>query len=353
MLNLLVLVGNALAKKNTVTCPPGYELHSDVCRKWIDLEMKIVCEHGVLSDKRCVETASPHPVCLNGEYDDKVCLSYEVASPQVVCPTGFELSYGDKSAQCEQPYTYSVKAPCPKGTQENGKQCMSKSYVAPSYWCPPGTNMQGNWCLMYEKYDCTPKMTPVTKTHKKHGHGHKKHLRLLGAHEPHIIDEKKGKQQISVISKTCEKEIKTPVVKECPPDTFQSGKDCIQTHYHERGTIEKVDYNRIHAETICPKSFDWCHTSKKKHHENKETCCLRRAEEPLWECPHGFEQSHHGCTRYYEPIYVCPESKGKKKSHHGHYEHGSKNSCGRYDYVDAIRTFSVRVEDSHHKKKHH
>lgn len=306
-------------------------------------------ENGFRMNLRCVEYASPYPVCLNGDFDNKICISYDTVSPDVICPHGYTLTINEKSAHCEQPYTYTVKAPCPKGTIESGKKCMSKSYVQPSYWCPPETSMHGSWCLMYEKFDCTPEKVPIVSKHKKKHH--KKHYRRLGHDDPHIMTSK-GKQQISILSKTCEKEIKTPVVKECPPGTFQSGKQCVENHYHERGEIEKTDFHRTNVETICPTSYDWCHTGSKKHHDKNDLCCVRKTEEPIWECPAGFEHSDHGCVRYHRPIHICPSEKGKKHHHHSdHLESGK--ACGKWDYAEAIRTFTVVVEEPHHKKKHH
>jgi len=306
-----------------------------------------------------MQFAQPSPYCESGEFAGKSCRHMDMVSPQMVCPPEYQMESTGKSSKCKKSYTYTVKAPCPKGTTDNGKTCISYKMEAATHWCPEGTQMQGEWCLSWSSYDCTPSkaMPVIKKSKKKHGHGgHGHHHRRLGA-KPHIMTPSKGKvTKTSIVSKMCEKEMKTPIVKKCPHGTMNMGKTCKSTIEHERGMIEKMEWEFAPVDAICPHPYEWCGGGKKHGHKGKASCCKSWEVEPMYKCPSGYFESKAGCERKSEPIFICPS---EKKKHHGHgHGHGGqspsgKDGCSRWEYAEPIRKITVTVQPSYKKKHGH
>eukprot|EP00915_Cephaloidophora_sp_WS-2016_P005884 GHVH01007766.1.p1 GENE.GHVH01007766.1~~GHVH01007766.1.p1 ORF type:complete len:397 (+),score=23.45 GHVH01007766.1:150-1340(+) len=357
MLFLLSII-RVSAKTDEVTCPYGFNLAGDICKKWNEVPLVPYCEKGVLENDKCVLRASAKPKCLSGDYYNNMCRSSQLASPIMQCPTGFSLRVQGKETNCTRPVSYNQKAPCPHGTVESGKGCISYSYSAPELWCPPDLQLHGEWCKKTVSYDCSPqsKGVPIVFATKKHG-GKKKHGKKHGGHHHRLLGAKKSVSYVGkdkpivttkVVQQLCEKMIKSPVVKKCPAGSSSTGKECKIVHHHERGVIEKITHEQSPANAVCPHGYDWCQSGKHghKHHKNSvNTCCMHSTEEPIWECPHGYHQDRFDCIQTFTPSHICHSNTGKKHNKHG-------SDCSGWEYADPIRKISV-VVSTNSKKKHH
>jgi len=329
------------AEEPIFECPKGWEFHGDLCRRLVETARVPYCgDDGLLVGNKCMTSIPSYGSCKDGDMKGTLCSSMQVAPPISSCPADYILvqheSEKDKvDIRCEKVVSVDRPSQCPAGTTDEGKHCVSYSYVDPTWYCPPGEYMEGKFCVREEPYDCTaPTIESKKSGHLRNSHdSEKKELDIVGPYYEH--------HNTYEVERWCVRKGFSLAVGQCPENSLNDGKRCAVKKTHAREELAPIlTYFDAPVETQCPVNYNWCLAESKKLNDNTkgkaaagfikkghhvDLCCNEFIEEPIYLCPSGYEKLNTGeCVRYYNPVMICPEDKkGKKKDH-----------CSRYEYAE-------------------
>jgi len=386
---LFSLISASVAQRKDVEpifeCPKGWEFHGELCRRrTMTQEVPYCGERATLIGDKCVRTAKPLGECMSGSLQADKCSSIDVSPPTSSCPPSYSMVTDSKKeggVHCEKSVSVPGPQVCPRGTIDEGKNCVKYEYSEPVWECPPGEYLDGLFCVSEQPYDCSH---PVVHDNKKLGHGHhgvgpnekytahyegqpfqrvpqpqmvsgKEHtsLRRLGEKDLNVVGPKYDDiHVVREVERWCIRQAYTMAVAQCPKDTLNDGKRCQKrVEFDREEAMPIMTYFDAEIETVCPTGYNWCMSENKKHHEfvkdknaadyvkkHAKLCCHEHIHEPTYMCPEGYKKMADGqCARYYDPVMICPNSK----------KDGKKKGCQEWEYMEA----NIRLFANEHAKK--
>lgn len=282
-----------------------------------------------------VEVA-PLPFCKDGsEYGPQGCAIYETAEMELSCPKPYKM---DKSTGQCLTKTYGESATvCPKGTELDGKHCVSEIVQPAEEYCKKG-ELSKQGCLVYgeekvvapkykdAKYDCP-------KGYKLDGEQCYKDIKEDSDYVCEKGYDLDGKKCVTVetasleckkgqlVKGDCVETDVADVVQSCPKGSKSDGKGCYEVVTSEATAVCEKGYELDKKEKKCitevliqamptkkGESFKVdCHGKT----DEKGNCYQTHKSDVAWVCEKGFEMDKHGkkceSIAHVEAEYECPK----------------------------------------------
>jgi len=276
--------------------------------------------------KECVKSskAEPTAACEHGAKlnKDSMCESKMLEKAMRGCPSGYELSKGDKCVSIE---SIPQQLYCKEGTLDNGV-CVNDKTPSPKLFCPKSTKLEGGLCISTLKTQAVEVCEDdfvLTKGGKCVKYEYSTPVRICPENFSPLGDEcvKYSAPDVECpkgfaynrSNDNCVQTVKSNPSYACPDGYAPKGKKCYATEEYPAEPVCKQGYMYNHETDKCytvveEKPMGKC---EEGDHFEKGWCSAKKEEEAVAFCLNGVIDSKGHCVDFIvEPSMIgCPKGK--------------------------------------------